>query len=331
MIGFFELRSAEKDFFRDEFGSDHFYSEDPIHQISIDTLADLDTVCVFVGSEIDQDIVDILEDCGHITTRSTGTDHIDTNAAHENNIAVSHVPSYGPQTIAEFTFGLLLSVSRKVARAYHQLRSHGEYSLEGLRGVDLYGKTIGVVGTGDIGSHVVKIADALGMDIMAFDVEERADLKKEHDVKYADSLERMLPGLDVLTLHVPHNENTHHLVDEAALKKLPDTAYLINTARGGLVDTRALAEALVDNDIAGAGLDVLAKEEKLREGKELDANQITKGSGQLLADYKLIGLNNTVVTPHIAFYTQESELQILETASKNIRSFYENTKPVHAV
>lgn len=330
MIGFFELRQDEKAFFRDEFGSEHYYSEKPIQQVPSDVLPNLDTVCVFVGSTLDQNLLDSLESCSHIATRSTGFDHIDKVAAHEAGISVSHVPSYGPQTIAEFTFALLLNVTRKVAGAYHQLRSHDEYSFEGFRGVDLYGKTIGVVGTGDIGSHVVRIADGFGMDIKAVDKQERSDLKDQHGVQYVDSFEDMLPELDVLTLHVPLTEETHHLVDKTALKMLPDTAYVINTARGELVDTKALAQALVGGNLAGAGLDVLVREEKLREGQELNADEITEESDELLADYKLIGLDNAIVTPHMAFYTRESELQILETVTKNIRSFQNSGKPIHS-
>lgn len=330
MIGFFELRQAEKTFFQDKFGLEHYYSEKPIQQAPRNVLSDLDTACVFVGSTIDQEIIDELESCSHIATRSTGVDHIDKVAARDADISISHVPSYGPETIAEFTFALLLNVTRKVASAYHQLRSHGEYSLESFRGTDLHGKTIGVVGTGDIGSRVVKIADGFGMDIKAVDKQERSDLKNEYGLRYVDSFENILPDLDVLTLHVPLTEGTHHLVDEAALKKLPDTAYLINTARGELIDTKALAHALVNGNLAGAGLDVLAKEEKLREDQELNMNEITEESDELLADHKLINLDNAVVTPHMAFYTRESELQILETATKNIRSFQNSGEPIHS-
>lgn len=331
MIGFFELRQAEKTFFQDEFGSEHYYSEKPIQQVPRSVLSDLDTVCVFVNSTVNQETVNQLKSCSHIATRSTGVDHIDKVAARDAGISVSHVPSYGPQTIAEFTFALLLNLTRQVASAYHQLRSHGEYSFEGFRGLDLHGKTIGVVGTGDIGSHVVQIADGFGMDIKAVDKQERSDLKDQHGVQYVDSFEGMLPELDVLTLHVPLTEETHHLVDKTAQEMLPDTAYLINTARGELIDTRALAQALVGGNLAGAGLDVLAREEKLREGKELTAVEITEESDELLADYKLIGLDNAIVTPHIAFYTRESESQILETTSENIRSFQSGGEPVNPV
>jgi D-lactate dehydrogenase len=330
MIGFFDLRPKEKTFLHKKFGDDHFYSEHEINQAPEGALVKLDTVCVFVNSSINREIISLLQSCDHITTRSTGTDHIDTDAAAEQGMSVSRVPSYGPHTIAEFTFALLLSVTRKVAEAYHQVRDHGTFTFTGLRGVDLLGKTIGVVGTGDIGSHVVQIADGFGMDIYAYDLQEKEELQKKYDVQYVESVERMLPELDVLTLHVPYTKETHHMIDSSALRKLPDTAYLINTARGGLVDTASLAESLQDKQLAGAGLDVLAHEDKLRQGQKLDTNEILQNSDQMFADYKLIGFDNTVVTPHIAFYTEESEQEILQTTTKNIRSFYQDDEPAYS-
>lgn len=329
MIGFFELRPAERDFLHDEFGDNHIYSEQPISQVSQYTLADLDTACVFVNSDVDQEIITMLESCDHIATRSTGTDHIDVDAADGQGIVVSRVPSYGPHTIAEFAFGLLLSVTRKVADAYHQQRSHDTFSLTDFRGIDLRGKSIGIVGTGDIGAHVARIADGFGMEIYAYDVKQSDELAEKYGVRYVKSLQDMLPKLDVLTLHIPHTKETHNIIDRAEIDALPDTAYLINTARGGLVNTKALAQALEAGSLSGAGLDVLTQEGRLRTGQELNDDAAAEESEEILADYKLIRSQNAVVTPHIAFYTEESEQEILQTTSENIRSFRQNGEPVY--
>lgn len=331
MIGFFEVRQEEREQFSDEFGSGHYYSEDPIQGAPPEVLKKLEIASIFVDSEIEKSTISSLRNCKHITTRSTGFDHINVEAAHSEGISVSHVPSYGPETIAEFTFALLLNWTRNVSDAYHRVKSHNNYTWSGLRGMDLKGKSIGIVGTGDIGSQVVKIADGFGMDIHAYDVTRKDQLVTQHEVQYHDTLNEMLPELDVLTLHIPHNEETHHLIDKSTIERLPTDALLINTARGELVDSSSLATALKAGNLAGAGLDVMAKEGRLKNSTNQRPDPSGEGSATLLADRELIDLENVIITPHIAFYTKESEQQIISTTIDNIRTFQNNDQAVHEI
>lgn len=330
MIAFFDVRDEEKELLLEVFGDGHLYVPENVEPAYFDQLGEVDTLCVFVTSEINKEVIDAMPTLKHIATRSTGADHIDIAYAKEKGITVSHVPGYGEQTVAEFAFALLLTLSRKIFDAYHQVREQGDYSFEHLRGFDLYGKTFGVVGTGKIGAHVARIAIGFGMNVVAYDISPDKALAKEIGFTYVDSLEDLLRQSDVVSLHVPYVKETHHMLNAETIGMMKDGVYLINTARGELIDTTALIGALKDGSIAGAGLDVLEGERDLKEEAELVQGLTKEVDVQvLLEDHVLIDMPNVVVTPHIGFYTKEAEQEIVETTIENIETFYKDGRPVH--
>jgi len=330
MIAFFDIRAEEKPLFTDAFGDEHEYCDGQAHLEEVTAAEDVDTLCVFVKSEVTREVIDVYPHLKHIATRSTGTDHIDVEYAKEKGVAVSRVPGYGEQTVAEFAFALLLTLSRKIFDAYHQVREQGDYSFTHLRGFDLYKKTFGVVGTGRIGAHAARIARGFGMDVIAYDVHPDRKLAEDVGFTYSETLEDLLERADVVSLHVPYLPTTHHMFNADTIPKMKRGAYLINTARGELVDTTELIRALKSGAIAGAGLDVLEGERDLKEEAELVMGDCKEVDVQtLLEGHVLIDMPNVVVTPHIAFYTKEAEREIIDTTIENIKQFNETGEPVH--
>jgi len=188
-----------------------------------------------------------------IATRSTGFDHIDLKAAKEKNIPIAYVPGYGDNTVAEFAFGLILNLSRKIYTGFDQIRETGSFSLEGLRGFDLNNKTIGIIGTGRIGRYMVKIAKGFGMKVIAFDVKPDENFAKEMSFQYL-SLDDVLVQSDIISLHVPYMKETHHLINSQNISKIKKGALLINTSRGAVVETESLIRGLNEKNFRGRRL-----------------------------------------------------------------------------
>ncbi len=234
-----------------------------------------------------------------IVTRSTGYDHIDLEAARAGAVAVSNVPDYGAHMIAEHAFGLMLAVARNICRANERYRRLQRFDDTDLGGVELYGKTLGVIGTGRIGGHSIRIGKGFGMHVVAFDVVREDRLAVEWGFRYL-SMNQLLALSDFITLHVPLLPETHHLIDAEALAHVKPGAILINTSRGGVVDTAALKVALASGRLHGAGLDVLEDE---------------------AAVYHDFGDANVVVTPHIGWYTLEARDRILKIALDDVRAW----------
>ena len=224
---------------------------------------DATVLCTFIESKIDEDEMKRFPALKLIATRSTGFDHIDLAAAKTRGIAVANVPSYGENTVAEFTFALLLALSRRVIDADERVRG-GAFSPVGLRGFDLAGKTIGVVGCGHIGTHVIRMANGFGMKVLGFDVVRNDELARTLNFTYT-TLPELFATSDIVTLHVPYNAHTHHLVNRENIGTFKKGSYLINTSRGAVVETDALVEAIKSGVIAGAALDVLEEEGELRD------------------------------------------------------------------
>lgn len=280
-----------------------------------------DAVSVFVDSSLTADVLETFENLSYIATRSTGFDHIDLGYCKERGISISNVPTYGENTVAEFTFALLLSLSRRVHEGYARLQETGDFNPHGLEGFDLKGKTLGVVGTGSIGRHVVKIAHGFSMHIVAHDPHPSDDLVHTYDVSYK-TLDEVLAECDILTLHVPHNDATHHLIDEGQFTQMKDGAYLVNTCRGAVVNTQALVSALHSGKLAGAALDVLEEEGAVSEGLELlVGSKDTHNLYTVLSNYKLIDMPNVIVTPHAAFNSREAKKRILDATIDNFKGF----------
>ena len=296
------------------------------HTGSLATFPDLsdleaEVLCTFIESKIGEAEMSHFPVLRLIATRSTGFDHIDLTAAKERGITVVNVPFYGENTVAEFTFALLLALSRRVIDADELVRS-GAFSPVGLRGFDLADKTLGVIGCGHIGTHVIRMAQGFGMKIIACDAYPNEELSHTLGFSYL-TLPELLAESDIVTLHVPYNEHTHHLINKENISLMKKGAYLINTARGAIVETNALVEALQSGSIAGAALDVLEEEGDLDDEASLltAPHPNAEAIKTALENHYLIEHPRVIVTPHLAFNTTEAVERILDTTIENIRHF----------
>lgn len=320
-IAFFEIKDWEKEYLQKKIKDCTIeFIYEPLNIDNVDNINDYDVISVFIYSRVNKQVLDKLKNLKLITTRSTGFDHIDVTECKKRKITVSNVPYYGENTIAEHTFALILSLSRNVHKSY--LRTlRNDFSIKGLKGFDLKGKTIGVVGAGHIGLHVIRVAKAFGMNVLAYDVRQDSFISEVLGFEYV-SFEDLLKNSDIITLHVPYNKYTHHLINKENVKSIKKGAILINTARGGVVDTEALIEALDEKILSGVGLDVLEGEELLLEESRLvyDPENL-EHLANLVKDQILLSKDNVVFTPHIAFYSQEALERILDTTTENISAY----------
>lgn len=300
------------------------FNADPLTDANLSRAQGADMLSVFIYSRLTSQVITRLKSLRLIATRSTGFDHIDMAACRTKKIAVSNVPSYGEHTVAEHTFALILALSRNLHKAYVRTVK-GDFSLEGLQGFDLKGKTLGVVGAGRIGLHVVKMAKGFGMPVLVSDIRTDPFLSEVLDFRYA-SLPELLAHSDIVTLHVPYSASSHHLINRRSFTQMKRGALLINTARGGLVDTDALVWALDEGILAGAGLDVLEGEELVKEERQLLEKEFSKERLiTALKNHILLHRENVVITPHIAFDSREALQRILETTVGNISGFLSGT------
>lgn len=320
-IVFFDLRPWEQDYLQRKLpGYRAQFTADYAHRADLKQYRAAEVVSTFTKSKLGADVLAKFPKLKMVATRTTGFDHIDLAYCAKRKVVVSNVPSYGENTVAEQAFALLLHLTRKVADAQRRVKV-GDWSFDGLQGVDLKGKTMGVIGLGRIGAHTARIARGFGMEVLAYDVLHQPKLAKEIGYRYV-SLPELLGASDVVSLHTFLAPETHHLLDRGALRSMKRGAILINTARGPIVDTVALAESLLSGHLAAAGLDVLEGEEYLCEpqllaGAKLPATQ----ARSLMYAYQLLAMPNVVVAPHNAFNTAEAIERILTTTVGNIRAF----------
>jgi D-lactate dehydrogenase len=287
--------------------------------------ADADIISTFIYSEMGQDVIDRFPDLKLIATRSTGFEHIDAVRCKERGIAICNVPIYGANTVAEHVFALLLSISHRMSEAVARAQ-RGHFSPFGLQGFDIAGKTFGIIGTGSIGRHVIRIAKGFAMNVIAFDVHQDEKLASELGFSYV-TLDELLAQSDVVSLHVPSMPSTHHLICTESIAKMKTGAVIINVSRGDLIETGALIQALTTGKISAAGLDVLPDEPMIREEARL-INTIFGNEGELrtlVANHILLRLRNVVVTPHSAFNTKEAVDRIVNTTADNIAAFLAGT------
>ncbi len=325
-IAFFGIEGWEEKLIKEHFPKDNTYlSKNIIDENNIPKENNFEIISVFINSKITNKVLDNLPNLKFITTRSTGFDHIDLEACKKKNIIVSYVPGYGDNTVAEFTFGLLLNLTRKIYQAIDQIKESGSFELSGLRGIDIKGKTIGVVGTGRIGQEVIKIAKGFSMNIIAYDPFPNEAFQKEINFKYL-SFENLLKESDIITLHCPYNSQTHHLINKENINLIKKGAYLINTARGGLIETEALIEALNSGILSGAGLDSIEEEGAIKKDIHflLKPDKDKEKLETILYDHILMKMPNVLMTPHNAFNSQEALIRILNTTLDNIKAFKEN-------
>ena len=302
---------------------------DPLTDETLRLASGAEILSVFIYSQLTARLLRRLPRLRFVATRSTGFDHIDLTACRKRRIAVSNVPSYGENTVAEHTFALILALSRNIHKAYVRT-ARADFSLDGLQGFDLKGKTLGVIGGGHIGLHVIKMAKGFGMEVLVCDVRRNLFLSEVMDFRYVP-LAVLLRGADIVSLHVPSTPSTHHLMNRQTFRLMKRGALLINTARGGIVETDALVWALDEGIVGGAGLDVLEGEELVKEERQLLSQDFPKEKlVTALKNHILLHRENVVITPHIAFDSREALQRILETTVTNITSFLSGA-PVNRV
>jgi D-lactate dehydrogenase len=277
-------------------------------------------IVIFVNDKIDAETAAILKESGVqlIALRCAGFNNIDLKTCTESGMAVTRVPAYSPHAVAEHSLALLMTLNRKIHKAYERVRN-GDFRLDGLVGVDLFGKTVGVIGTGKIGECFINIMRGLGCHIVAYDPNPNPALKLFPDVRYT-SLHELFSISDVISLHAPLTRGTHHLIDTKAFAMMKSGAILINTSRGALVDTQALIDALKERKLAGAALDVYEEEEAIF-FEDFSSDIITD---DILS--RLMAFNNVIVTGHQAFLTKEALSNIALTTFSNIREFLEGKR-----
>lgn len=322
-----ELESWESDYLVRALGVGRFSEK---HLAEAGDIGDPEVLAIFIYSKITAEVLAKYPNLKLITTLSTGYDHIDLKACKEKNVTVCNVPSYGENTVAEQALALLLALTRKIIPAVNQTR-HGNFQLEGLRGSDLNEKTAGVIGTGRIGKHMIKMVQGLNMKVLAFDLFPNPALATELGFTYVD-IDTLMKKSDVVTIHCPATPETKHLINEPRLRMMKPDAYLINTARGTIVDTNALAKVLDEGHLAGVGLDVLEEETAIIDERQLlsPAFAAKVDLQTVLADHILLNHPKVIITPHNAFNTTEALTRILDTTIKNIQAF-EIGQPVNVV
>jgi len=298
-IAVFEVEHWEREAFK-ELGSEHEvrFSNKPLRASNANRYASAEVLSPFIYSDLSSTVLQQFRHLKLIATRSTGFDHIDIDYCQKRGITVCNVPVYGEQ---------------------------------GLQGFDLRGKTLGVIGTGNIGQCVIEIARGFRMEVLAFDVRPDEKLASELGFRYV-AMEELLRTADIITLHVPATPKTHHLISTKEFARMKKGVVLINTARGSLVDTQALLHAIADGKVGAVGLDVLHEEPTIREEAELLRSVYREQHDlqDILADHILLRLRNIVITPHSAFNTREAVQRILDTTMDNIMAFSQE-KPQNVV
>jgi len=330
-IAFFELEDWEKDYLIKDLNNCRLqFIDDPLKENNAAQAKDADAIGIFIYSAVNKKILEKFQNLKLIATLSTGFEHIDLKECRKRKITVCNVPHYGENTVAEHTFALILNLTRKIHKAYERT-VRGDFTIGGLRGTDLQGKTIGIVGTGSIGQHVIRISKGFEMNVMAFDKLKNLKLARKLGFRYI-SFEHLLKNSDIITLHVPYNKSTHHLINKKAISKMKKGVFIINTARGGIIETSALLKGIQSGKIGGAGLDVLEGECFIREEKQILSRHFLKECDlkTVLQDHLLLMQPNVIITPHNAFNSSEALHKILDTTILNINSFLKG-KPVNVV
>jgi D-lactate dehydrogenase len=320
----FDVRSYDRDAFNKanvRYGHELVYMDTRLDLSTVSLASQFPVVCPFVNDCLNRAVLERLWANGTrlLALRSAGYNHVDVSAAKSLGFRLIRVPEYSPYAVAEHAVGLLLTLNRKIHRAVNRVRE-GNFSLEGLVGWDLHGKTCGIIGTGRIGTVMAHILHGFGCRVLAYDVQPNAELVSKLSVEYVP-LQQLYAQADVISLHVPLTPHTHHIINHDALAMMKPNVILINTSRGGLIDTRALIAALKSGRIGGAALDVYEEEEHYF-FRDLSDRII---QDDVLA--RLLTFPNVVITAHQGFLTQEALTNIAETTLAGITAF-EQGKPL---
>ncbi len=325
-VAFFEIEKWEEKYVKENLkGAELIFDQGKLTAKKAEKIKDVTALAVFIYSPISKEILDKMPKLKLVTTMSTGYDHIDLEECKKRGITVCNVPTYGENTVAEHTFALILAISRKINAAC-QAGKCMLVDYKQLRGFDLKDKTLGVVGYGNIGEHVVRIARGFGMKVLVYDIKKDMKEAKKMGFKYA-GFENLLKKSDIITFHVPLNKYTHHMLNKKNIKMIKEGAVVINTARGGIIETEALIWALEKKRLGGAGLDVLEGEKELKEEKQLLSEQFSEEAMKtLIENHVLMNYPNVLITPHNAFNSKEALLRIVETTINNVKGFLKGKK-----
>ncbi|MBE6857603.1 MAG: 2-hydroxyacid dehydrogenase [Ruminococcus sp.] len=312
-VAFFDTKQYDREWFdRIDKSFEIKYFEEKLNSENADLAKGFDGAIAFVNDKINSKTIKILAEGGVkiLAMRCAGYNNINFKSAHENGLKVVRVPVYSPYAVAEHTMALLLTLNRKIHKAYNRTRDFN-FALNGLTGFDLNGKTAGVIGTGKIGQIFIKICKGFGMNVIAYDPYPI----ENPDFEYVD-LEEIYSRSDVISLHCPLNQYTHHILGADAFSKMKSSVYIINTSRGGLIDSEALLNALKSRRIAGAGLDVYEEEASVF----FEDCSDTIVNDDILA--RLVSLPNVLLTSHQAFLTEEALKNIAEITIENLEDYF---------
>ncbi|UEG50798.1 2-hydroxyacid dehydrogenase [Ferruginibacter lapsinanis] len=316
-IAFFSAKAYDKQFFdRHNVGHTIVYFESPLNEHTVNLTAGCQAVCVFVNDTLNAVVISELKRSGVqlIALRCAGFNNVDLQAAKENNITVVRVPAYSPHAVAEHAAALILTLNRKTHKAYNRVRETN-FSLERLLGFDLYGKKVGVIGTGKIGQAFCDIMTGFGCKVLAFDIMANKELEAK-GVEYLPLMD-ILDQADIISLHCPLTEQTRHIINAQTIAMMKHGVMLINTSRGALIETADTIEALKNGKIGYLGLDVYEQEETLF-FKDLSENVIQDD-----IIMRLLSFPNVLITSHQGFFTEEALTQIAETTLSNVDGFVE--------
>lgn len=323
-IVFFEVQEWERELLAKAYPN-ALLVQDKISPETASLYKDAEIISCFIYSLVDKQVIETLPQLKLIATRSTGFDHIDVAYCKEKNIFVSNVPEYGSNTVAEHTFALILSLTRKIYQSVNQSKTL-RFDHQEIRGVDLYGKTLGIIGLGKIGQNVLRIANGFGMNVMVYNHSQNPDLLKEYSFTY-EKIDTVIQNSDIVSLHLPLTDETKHIINKGNITKFKKGSYLVNTARGGLIETEALIYGLDQGIIEGVGLDVLEEEKELNEEVAILTSDFKRGVDlkTLVFNHILINHPKVLITPHNAFNSKEALMRITNTTLDNIKSFLENS------
>lgn len=314
-IAFFNLDNNDKKLMENKFKNSQLsFFDNSINKTEINKFCDSEIICICPKSNINRMILEKCKNLKYIVTRSTGIDHIDSDYCKLKNINIKNTTKYGGVTVAEYQFALILNLVRKINESKERVKDKS-FSKEDLQGIDLYEKTIGIIGFGNIGKNVARIANGFGMNVLVYTKTIDKELSTKMNFKYV-SLDEIYLNSDIISVNVPLTDETYYLINKESFNKMKKNAILINTSRGKVINTDALIKALENNKIAGAALDCLEGEKYLK-GDFLDINNDDKEKIVTNLE-KLLNFKNVIITPHNAYNTQEAIARILDETIKNI-------------
>lgn len=326
-IAVFSTKSYDREYF-DKYNRDYnfkfSYFETSLNTDTARLTDGFDAVCVFVNDNVNKSTLKVLSNngIGLIALRCAGFNNVDIESSKKYNISVVRVPSYSPEAVAEHTLALILTLNRKTHKAYNRVRE-GNFSLKNLIGFNLKNKTIGIIGTGQIGQSFCNIVKGFGIRIVAFDIYKNKNLL-DLGVEYFD-LSEVFKQADIISLHCPLNEHTKHLINKTSISKMKEGVMIINTSRGGLINTADVIDGLINKKIGYLGIDVYEQEENLF------FNDLSERIIQDEFILRLMSFPNVLITSHQAFFTKEAMTEITTTTLDNIKAFKENRKLVNEV